>query len=334
MGKLLILLGVVLAVGVLLADITAAPAPLAPSDHGGHGGGGAVPVHSNVSLAFALLGPPLVLGGLLITYRESLRSVQRIGLVAGLTLLYADGLLHWLAVLEHLSEPLSAVFFVISGAIQVGATPLARSREKLLWWVGVALTLVFIELYIITRIIPPPFSLEPESVESLGTFSKGVEIATMAALGIFFGSRIVPVRLRKAVVHRPTIALLFLGVLASLISSNLETYQYWWVVSTRAFVLNDFLLIGLIAFAGLAYYLRTEVLVGMTWSLAAMVVIVHVIFAISYANDALAFPLLLCILSGGLLSASMFAYGGMFGAKYRRRKSLSLGKFFVQESEI
>ena len=194
------MLGVVLAIGVLVTDITAAPAPTALPDHGGHGGQEAIPVHSTVSLTFALLGPPIVLVGLVLSYRESLRYVQGIGLVAGLTLLYADGLLHWLAVLEHLSEPLSAGFFVISGAIQVGAIPLARRREKLLWWVGVALTLVFIELYIITRIIPPPFSLEPESVESLGTFSKGVEIAILVALGLFFGSRMVPMRLRKAVV--------------------------------------------------------------------------------------------------------------------------------------
>jgi len=333
LGKVLIVLGVVLAIGVLLTDIMAAPAPSALSSHG-HGGQEVAPIHSPISLAFALLGPPIVLGGLMLTYRGSLRYVQGIGLVAGLTLLYADGLLHWLAVLEHLSEPLSAGFFVISGAIQVGAIPLARRREKLLWWVGVALTLVFIELYIITRIIPPPFLLEPESVESLGTFSKGVEIALLAALGLFFRSRIIPMGLRRAVVHRPSIALLFLGVLASLITSNLESYQYWWVVSTRAFVLNDFLLIGLIAFAGLAYYLRTWILVGMTWSFAAMVIIVHVIFAISYASDALVFPILLCIISAGLLSASMFTYGGMFGGKYLRRKFLNLGKLFVQESKI
>jgi hypothetical protein len=228
--------------------------------------------------------------------------------VAGLTLLYADGLLHWLAVLEHLGEPLSAIFFLVAGGVQVGAVPLVLRRERALWWVGVALTVFFIELYVITRIVPPPFSLEPESIESLGTLSKGTELALLVVLGVFFGSRMVPAKLKGALLHGPSLALLFLGVLASLITINLEAYWYWWLLPVMVVVPSLFLLMGVAAYAGLAYYLRTGLLAGLTWSFVAMAIIVHGLYAVKYASAALAFPLILCVASGGLLLTSMLIY--------------------------
>ena len=48
--------------------------------------------------------------------------------------------------------------------------------------------------------------------------------------------------------------------------------------------------------------------VGLTWSFAAMVIILHGIYAVDYANAGLVFPLLLCILSGTLLAASTVSY--------------------------
>ena len=311
MGKLFLVLSVALALGLLIADMMVARSSAAALvGGGGHGVETVAPAHSPISIAFAVLGPAVVLMGLLLSHPGSLRPVQSGGLVAGLTLLYADGLVHWLAVLEHLGEPPSVAFFLVAGGVQVGAVPLIRHRQRVIWGVGVALTLFLIELYIITRIVPPPFSFRPESVETLGVVSKGIEFAVLAALGVFFGPQIVPMRLRRSLVQGPSLALLFLGALASLITIDLEVYWYWWLFSMMAFVVTGALLIGLIAHAALAYYLRTGFLVGLTWSFAAMIVIVHGIYAVNYASAALVFPLLLCIVSGGLLSGAALIYRG------------------------
>jgi hypothetical protein len=54
MGKLLVVLGIVLAIGVLLADLTAAPSSAAASSgHSGHGGASVAPVRSTISIVFA-----------------------------------------------------------------------------------------------------------------------------------------------------------------------------------------------------------------------------------------------------------------------------------------
>src|SRR5712692_3444790 len=326
-GKLLVILGVVLGLGVLLADIVTVPSSaVASSDHSGHGGAAVAPAHSIISVVFASLGPAIVLAGLVLSRAESLRSVRTIGLMAVLTLLYSDGLLHWLAVLEHLSEPLYATFFIIGGAVQVfGAVLLVRRHERALWWVGVALTVFFLELYVLVLIVPAPFSLEPESLESLGALSKIIESAILVALGVFFGPRMVPVRLKDALVHRPSLALLFLGVLASLITNDLEAYRYWWLLSMTVFVVLSFLLIAVVAYACLAHYLRTGILVGLTWIFALMVVIGHGLSAVNYARAGLVFPLLLCAVSGGLLSASMLAYNTRI---LLGRLGLSIGNAF------
>ncbi len=225
----MVVFGVVLALGVLLADLVASESSSAIlSVHASHGSGAVVVAHSTIAIALALLGPPIVLAGLSLMHLQSLRSAKVLSLVAGLTLLYADGLVHWLAVLEHLGEPLYAAFFIVGGAVQVGAVLLVRRRERALWWLGVAFTVFFIELYVLVLVVPAPFSVEPESLTSLGTLSKGFELALLASLGIFYGPRMVPTRLRKAVVHGPSLALLFLGALASLITIDVERYWYWW----------------------------------------------------------------------------------------------------------
>ncbi len=322
----MVVFGVVLALGALLADLVTSESSAATlSVHASHGSGAVVVAHSPNAIALALLGPPIVLAGLSLMHLQSLRSAKVLSLVAGLTLLYADGLVHWLAVLEHLGEPLYAAFFIVGGAVQVGAVLLVRRHERALWWLGVALTVFFIELYVLVLVVPAPFSVEPESLTSLGTLSKGFELALLASLGIFYGPRMVPTRLRIAVVHGPSLALLFLGALASLITIDLERYWYWWPrlvflpdtvlvvsVSNTVFVFTLLLVTGLVAFATLAYYLRTGLLVGLTWSMAAMITILHGLYAVYYAGAALTFPLLLCIVSGVLLPASILKYNAKF----------------------
>ncbi len=70
-------------------------------------------------------------------------------------------------------------------------------------------------------------------------------------------------------------------------------------VSNTVFVFTLLLVIGLVAFATLAYYLRTGLLVGMTWNMTAMVTILHGLYAVHYSSAALIFP-----------PASMLAYRG------------------------
>ncbi len=147
LGKLLLALAVIFSVVVLVADVASAPAAVSS----GHSHGEiATPAHSTLSVAFALLGPVVLVAGLILSYPDSVRRLQEMALVAGLTLLYVDGVLHWLAVLEHLREAVSAAFFIVSGAVQVGAIPssvvIRKLQEKLLWFVGVVLTVFFIEL--------------------------------------------------------------------------------------------------------------------------------------------------------------------------------------------
>lgn len=310
-GTLLVILGVVVGVSALLSDVSAGQAEQSiQSGHAGHGATAATITHSSIAIALAFFGTAIILSGLVLSYPESLMSVRALALPVGLTLLYADGLLHWMAVLEHLTEPLSAAFFIGSEAVQVGAVLLIRRREKLLWWAGVALTVFFIELYVITRIVPPPFSLEPEAVESLGTLSKVVEVGILIALALFFGPKIVPARLRIAVVSVPSFTFLFLGVIASLVVINFEVYRYWWVLSESAFLVTSLLLAALVIYASLAHYLRAGLLVGLTRSFATMLIILHSIYAVNYAEAGLVLPLLLCILTGSLLATSMLLCRG------------------------
>ena len=101
-----------------------------------------------------------------------------------------------------------------------------------------------------------------------------------------------------------------LGASVSLVTINLEVQWYWWVLSLTASVLTAFLIIGLIAHAALAHYLKTGYLVGITWSFALMLITLHVVYAVDYARASLAFPLLLCVVSGTLLTASTLPYHG------------------------
>ncbi len=209
-------------------------------------------------------------------------------------------------VLEHLGEPLSAAFFIVSGGIQVTAVPWVLRRERALWWIGVALTVFFIELYVVSRIVPPRFSLEPEALESLGTLSKGIEVALLVALALFLGTRMVPARLRGALIQGPSLALLFMGAVASDITIGLEAY--WGLLPMEVFLLAALLLMGLIICAALARLRRTGLLVGLTWSIAAMLIIGHGVYALNYASAALIIPLVLCLASAVILGAPPLIY--------------------------
>ena len=189
---------VVLAVGALLLDLSVAPPPAAHAI-GGHGTQ-VLPTgptgHPPFAIGLAFAGTILAALGVIFT-RPAVSGTRGLGLVAGLALLYADGIVHWFAILEHLGEPASALFFLATGAVQVAAVPLALRGERILWWVGVALTAFLVVLFAVTRLVPTPFALVLEPAEPLGLLSKGLEAGILGAMGAFFGRRIIPWGARK-----------------------------------------------------------------------------------------------------------------------------------------
>ncbi len=193
LGTLVLSLALVLAVAALVVDVASAP----PEVFEGHGHESAF--HAPLAIALGLVGYAVANVGISFRLSEPVIAHRRIALFFALVFLYADGVIHWLAVAEHLASLPSVVFFVVVGGVQVFAVPLALRRETVVWWVGVALSAFLVLLYAVTRVVAPPFAVEPEPVESLGLLSKGIQLALLASLAVFFGRRIVSNPFRRQV---------------------------------------------------------------------------------------------------------------------------------------
>jgi len=197
--NLALVLALILAVGALLVDLSAAPPP---SAHGGHGELSVAEVgHPASAIGLAAAGSAVAALGLVLGAALLPGRARPAALAIGLTLLYADGVVHWFAILEHLGHlggETTVLFFLATGAVQIAAVPLALRREGVLWWTGVAFTVFLIALFAVTRFVPPPFALQPEPIEPLGLLSKVIEVGILAAMAVYFGRRIVPWGTRKA----------------------------------------------------------------------------------------------------------------------------------------
>ncbi len=107
--------------------------------------------------------------------------VHLVAFMAGLLIL-VDGVTHLFAVSDHLSAPLQVVFFGVVAPLQIaGGLLLAflpRSWDR--YWI--ALTVLLIVIYGVSRrlAIPGLWNLEP--VEPLGIFSKGIEVLALFPL--------------------------------------------------------------------------------------------------------------------------------------------------------
>lgn len=135
--------------------------------------------------------------GLSLSLPGPARSVRGMALPVALALIYADGVVHWLAVSEHIGSTVNVAFFLVVGGVQVSAPPFALRHRKALWWIGLPFTLFLFGLYVSTRVVPPPFELEPEPVETLGAVAKGLELAILLSLGLFYGHAAVATRFRE-----------------------------------------------------------------------------------------------------------------------------------------
>ncbi len=116
-----------------------------------------------------------------------LASDRGFALVGGLSLLYADGLLHWFAILEHIGAVPFMWFFAVSGAVQVFAIPFALRSERVAWWSGVALSVFFLVLYAAVLVAPEPLNVEPEGVTGLGLLSKAAELGILGGMAGYSG---------------------------------------------------------------------------------------------------------------------------------------------------
>lgn len=307
LGNVLVVMAVGLAVGMLLLDVSQVPAQ-APEPHG-HESTEPAATHSPDALALAVEGVAVVTIGLALRSAGHVRSRREIGLALGLVLLYLDGVIHWLAVADHLAVLPSATFFVITGAVQISAVPLVLRRERALWFVGVFFTVFLIELYLATRFVPAPFATEPESLEFLGTISKVVEIAILGALVPVYGRGIVPRRLRDPLIKNPPVILLLAGTVATEVTAAIEAI--WDLLSITVFWITSLLLVAFTGSLVLAYRRESRMWSGAAWGLAALLVLGHGLYAVYYGTLALAAPVVFCAVSGALLAAPIVRYAAM-----------------------
>ncbi|MBI4562318.1 MAG: hypothetical protein HY724_09770 [Candidatus Rokubacteria bacterium] len=298
-GNVLILMAVAVAVAVLLLDVSQVP-PEAPISHG-QGTGGAEATHSDDVLGLAVEGVGAVAIGVALISPGLARSRRVLGLAFASVLLYVDGMIHWLAVAEHLAEFPSAAFFMATGAVQIGAVPLVLRRERALWFVGVLFTVLLVQLFLATRFVPPPFATEPESFEFLGSLSKIVEFAILGALALVFGREIVPRRLGDSLTKDPPVVLLVAGAVATEVTAGIEAL--WGLLSLTVFWIASALLIAFMGSAALAYRRESRIWSGIAWSLSALLILGHLLYALYYGTLALAAPVVFCAVSGVLLAA-------------------------------
>lgn len=194
-GGWLLVMAVVLAIAALLTDLSSVT-PSSGQGHGGEGGFQVATTHPPGAIAFALLGIGAAAWCALMRASRLLPPLRRAALIIALSLLYADGIIHWFAVSEHAGSAPNVAFFLVTGVVQVFAVPFVARRKKALWWVGVAFTVFLIALYAVTRVVPTPLEPRPESIQTLGLLSKAVGAGLLIALAVYFGREIVPNRLR------------------------------------------------------------------------------------------------------------------------------------------
>ena len=301
-GWALILVAVVFAVAVPVLDILQAPAspPVAHGD--GEAIGATSVVHSSDAIAVGVEGLVALVVGLGLVVPASLRSERGFVLVVGLSLLYVDGLIHWFAILEHLVEPPSAAFFAIAGAAQIFAIPLALRGGRVLWWVGVALTVFFFELFLVTRFVPPPFALAPEPLEALGVLSKASELGLLAAMAGYFGADLVPSSLRRSLQGRSVAHALLAGAVVTIGVAGAETS--WGLLPQTNFVLTVTVLIPFVLAVVASHCRPSTGMASLVWIGAFTLVLGHILYAAFYATRSLPMPLVLCAIGSAVLGAT------------------------------
>ena len=299
-GQILIMVAVIASLLIPILDVAQAP-PSPPAQHGQGAPGTTSISHSPDAVWVAAEGTLTLLVGLGLAVPGVLRSERAFALVSGLGLLYVDGLIHWFAILEHLAEPLSAAFFAVAGGLQVLAIPILLRRERALWWVGVLLTVFFIELFFVARFVPPPFAVEPESFEGTGLLSKAAELALLAALAVYFRADFVPSRLRVPFRKRAFVGALLAGAVVTDAVAGLEAF--WGLLPFQVFALAVLLLLVFVIASVATYMQPRGSTAAIAWLGASTLALGHVLFAWYFVTVSLVLPLLLCIVGVATIGA-------------------------------
>ncbi len=304
-GWSLILIAVVFAVAVPALDILQAPPAGAPPVHGHVATQATSIVHSSDAIAIAVELLLTLVVGLGLAIPGLLPSARGFALVTGLSLLYADGLLHWFAILEHVGAVPFMWFFAASGAVQIFAIPFALRWERVAWWSGVALSVFFLVLFALVLIVPEPLSVEPEGVTGLGLLSKAAELGILGGMVGYFGKRIVPGILPRALHNRVVVELLLSGAVLTAAIAGVEAF--WSLLPIPVFLLAAVVLIVFIVALLVAHRRESTLAAATAWVLMFSVVLGHLLYAAYYFTVGLIEPFSLCILGAASLSTPVLA---------------------------
>lgn len=304
MGWSLIFVAVVFAVAVPALDILRAP-PAATPVHDHEATEAASFVHSPDAIAVTVELLLTLVVGLGLVIPGLLTSARGFALVSALSLLYADGLLHWFAILEHVGEAPSMWFFAVSGAVQIFAIPFALRWERAAWWSGVALSVFFLMLYGATRIVPPLFSVEPEGLEGLGLLSKATELGILGGMAGYFGTRIVPASLRRPLQNHSVVDLLLAGAVLSAVIAGVEVL--WGVLPMSVFLAAVALLLAFVSSVAIAHRRESSLAAATAWVFGFSIVLGHLLYAGYYLGVGLIEAFSLCVLGAASLSGPALA---------------------------
>ena len=181
LGFELVLVGLFVAMGAVAWDLSyvaGMPEPMEPHDDT------AIMAHNAAATIVLILGVVLAAIGARMLLLEKLASRQAYLLFAASTLMFADGVLHFFVVSEHLSILPFALFFVAAGAAQIGLGFGLFKPRPFVYLVSAVLTVGLIGLFFLSRTVTLPYAEGPEEYEFLGLVSKVLEFATIAALGL------------------------------------------------------------------------------------------------------------------------------------------------------
>ena len=180
LGFELVIVGLFVAMGAVAWDLSyvaGMPEPAQPHDDT------VIMAHNAAATIVVILGVILAAIGARMLLLEKPASRQAYLLFATSTLMFADGVLHFFVVSEHLAILPFAVFFVVAGAAQIGLGFGLFKPRPFVYLVSAVLTIGLIGLFFLSRTVTLPYAEGPEEYEVLGLVSKALEVVTVVALG-------------------------------------------------------------------------------------------------------------------------------------------------------
>ena len=181
MGIELILVGLLVALGAVTWDLSY----ILSAEQAGHPHDEeTVLAHNAAATVVVVIGVLLTALGARMLLLEKPASRNASLLFLASSLMFADGVLHFYVVSEHLAVLPFALFFVVAGAIQLGLGFGLFKERPLVYYLSVVVTLGLIALFFAARAVAVPFSEGPEEFEALGILSKVLEFLTLGVLGL------------------------------------------------------------------------------------------------------------------------------------------------------